>query len=450
MISYLDFNLTIEYTPGKSNVVADALSRRPDLRDSPPASASELNNMTTNTNTELIDNIRAASKLDSSYQRILHLSKPPREYSVKDGLLYCHDRIVVPNDATLRTRFLVETHDSPSSGHMGVAKTLDRLRGMCHWTRMSSDVYSYVRSCHSCQQNKASNQAPAGLMRPISMPDKRWQCVTMDLIGPLPTTKRGHDCIVVFVDKYSKMMHCSATNMTMTASQLATIFIDEVVRYHGIPESIISDRDTRINSDFWRSLWKQFGTQLNMSTAYHPQTDGQTERANRTLEQELRAYVNYHQNNWDDRLTMCEFAMNSAVQTSTGYTPFFLNYGDEVSLPLTQAIQRADSNHNESALQLVQSLHDDLELVQSNVAKAQKAQAFYADQHRRDVKFEVGERVLLSTDHIKNDRPTQKLSPKYIGPFKILEAYDNGVNYKLEMPHLLRKLHDVFHVSKLV
>ena len=447
------FNLSIEYTPGKTNVVADALSRRPDLRDSPSAStstsASALNNMTSNTSADIIDKIRTASKLDSSYQRILRMSKPPREYSVQDGLLYCNDRIVIPNDATLRTQLLIETHDTPSSGHFGVAKTLARLRALCHWTRMSTDVHAYVRSCHSCQQNKSSTQQPAGSLRPIPMPSKRWQCVTMDLIGPLPMTKRGHDCIVVCVDKYSKMVHYAATTLTVTAPQLATIFIDQVVRHHGFPESIISDRDTRFNSDFWRSLWKQLGTQLNMSTAYHPQTDGQTEVANKNLEQELRAYVSYHQDDWDDRLTLCEIATNSAVQTSTGYSPFYLNYGEEVSLPLTQAMQHAASNNNESALQLVQSLHDDLELARSNVEKAQQTQAFYADQHRRDVTFEVGERVLLSTDHIKNDRPTQKLSPKFIGPFKIIEAYDNGVTYKLELPHLLKKLHNVFHVSKL-
>ena len=372
-----------------------------------------------------------------------------RGFSVNDDLLYYNDRLVIPNDSALRTRLLIEAHDVASSGHMGVAKTKQRLRAVAHWKGMSNDVYNYVRSCTACQQNKSVNHAPYGLMHPIPTPTKRWQCVTLDLIGPLPTTKRGHDCIIVFVDKYSKMVHFAAANMTVTAPQMATIFINEVVRYHGVPESLISDRDTRFHSEFWKSFWTQLGSSLKMSTAYHPQTDGQTEVANKALEQQLRHYVSYHQDNWDDCLVLCEIATNSSVQTSTGYSPYFLNYGQEVSLPLTQAITRAKDNNNETALQLINELNEQLTIARENIAKAQQAQAHYADQHREHVTFQVGDEVLLSTDHIRNDRPTQKLSAKYIGPFKIIEAFDNGVNYKLALPHLLKKLHNVFHVSKL-
>ena len=448
------FNLRIEYIRGKSNVIADALSRRPDHKDSLSTSvststSSSLNNMSSITITDIIDDVRKLSKLDSSYQQQLQLPKLNRGYSIKDGLLFCYDRIVIPNDQTLRTRLLVEAHDSPLSAHMGVAKTKSRLRELCHWSGMSSDVFKYVRSCLLCQQNKSSNQAPSGLLHPIPMPDRRWQCVTMDFIGPLPMTKRGHDFVVVFVDKYSKMVHYAATNITVTAQQTASIFLNEIVRYHGVPDVIISDRDTRFKSDFWQSLWKQLGTKINMSTAYHPQTDGQTENANKTLEQELRAFVAYHQDDWDDWLVTCEIATNSAVQTSTGFTPYYLNYGQEISLPLSQAIKNSKLNQNENAIQLIEKLNENLEQARKNVIDAQQRQAHYANQHREDVSFEVGELVLLSTDHVKNDRPTQKLGPKFIGPFKIIEAYPNGVNYKLEMPHLLKKLHNVFHVSKL-
>jgi transposase InsO family protein len=141
----------------------------------------------------------------------------------------------------------------------------------------------------------------------------------MDLITQLPHTKAGNDAIVVVVDKYSKMLHCIPTTTTVTARQLAKLFFNEIVRLHGVPSSIISDRDPRFTSSFWQQLWKQLGTRLAMSTAYHPQTDGQTERANRTIEEMLRAYVNTKQNDWDEYLTAVEIAYNNGKQTSTGY-----------------------------------------------------------------------------------------------------------------------------------
>ena len=143
---------------------------------------------------------------------------------------------------------------------------------------------------------------------------------------------------MVFVDKLTKMVHYVATTTTVSAPQLATLFMREVVRLHGVPESILSDRDPRFTAHFWRAFWSQLGTTLTMSTAYHPQTDGQTERANRTLEEMLRARINFKQTDWDDHLAAAELAINNAQQASTGFSPFHLNYGQEVQLPLDQAI----------------------------------------------------------------------------------------------------------------
>ena len=152
----------------------------------------------------------------------------------------------------------------------------------------------------------------------LPTPSKRWEQVTMDRITQLPITDKGYDSIVVWVDKLSKKAIYAPTQTTITAPELASLMYREVVRHHGVPKSIISDRDPLFTSHFWRSLWELTGTKLNMSTAYHPQSDGQTERQNRTLEQYLRAHVNYHQNDWDKYLTSAEIAYNNSVNALTG------------------------------------------------------------------------------------------------------------------------------------
>ena len=160
----------------------------------------------------------------------------------------------------------------------------------------------------------------------------------MDLIIALPRSRSGKDAIVVFVCKLTKMVHYVATTTNVTAPELADIFMREVVRLHGVPESILSDRDPRFTAHFWRAFWTHLGTTLTMSTAYHPQSDGQTERANRTLEEMLRSVINFRQNDWDQHLASAEMAINDAKQASTGFSPFYLNYGQEVSMPLDRAL----------------------------------------------------------------------------------------------------------------
>ena len=272
----------------------------------------------------------------------------------------------------------------------------------------------------------------------------------MDFITQLPRTRLGHDALLVVVDKYSKMIHCIPTTTTVTAPQTAQLFIDNVVRLHGCPTSIISDRDTRFTSQFWQELWSRLGTKLAMSTAYHPQTDGQTERANRTIEEMLRAYVNKRQNDWDCHLTAVEIAYNNSRQASTGYSPFFLNTGQHPQLPLSLAasarLERSSSNA--SAEQLLEQLWEDLEIAQQSVAKAQAAQERNANRHRSERAFAVGNRVLLSTQDLRwSGRVTPKLTQRFIGPFVVKRVLSPLV-YELELPPTL-PVHPVFHVSKL-
>jgi len=207
---------------------------------------------------------------------------------------------------------------------------------------MNNDIHQYIKSCDSCQRIKASQQVPGGLLQPLSIPQYPWEQVSMDFITQLPKTKAGHDAIVVFVDTFSKMTHFAPTKTTATAPDTARIFFDHVFRLHGLPKSIISDRDAKFTSKFWQSLFHTMGTKLAMSTAFHPQTDGQTEHANRTLEDMLRAFTSYRQDDWDLQLTATEFTCNNAPNASTGMSPFHLNHGRDPFNPYSTLVKIPD------------------------------------------------------------------------------------------------------------
>src|SRR5690606_7615758 len=195
------------------------------------------------------------------------------------------------------------------------------------------DIKAYIASCEHCQRNKPALQRPAGLFMPLDIPSQRWDTISMDFIVRLPKTSRAYDAITVFVDKLSKQVHFCPSETTDTASDVARIFFDHVFRHRGMPRNIISDRDSRFTGNFWTALMRLMGTKLNMSTAFHPQSDGQTERTNRTLEEMLRSYVAYNQKDWDLFLPMMEFAYNNSKNPSTGFSPFFLNYGHHPLVP---------------------------------------------------------------------------------------------------------------------
>ena len=364
-------------------------------------------------------------------------------------LYHAATRLYIPNDIALKTRILQECHDTALSGHLGKDKTSEQVKRRFYWPKMDDDILQYVRSCDACQRNKPSQQSPMGLLQSLPIPDRPWQWVTLDLITGLPRSRSGNDAIVVFVCKLTKMVHYVATTTTVTAPQLASLFMREVVRHHGIPEAILSDRDPRFTANFWQALWKQLGTKLTMSTAYHPQTDGQTERANRTLEEMLRAYVNFQHTDWDEHLSHLEIAYNNSKQASTGYTPFYLNSGQEILLPIDDAIKPARVSANPEAAGRIQRLHNDLQRARDHIDKAQQRQARNADQHRRDVSFKVGDKVLLSTDHLRmiNIKGTPKFSEKFIGPFAIKRVVGPNA-YELDLPATMQ-IHPVLNISRL-
>jgi hypothetical protein len=416
----------INYKEGKSNL-SDPLSRRPDLMGIAAVSTEEF-----------LSRIRAAYEQDTYYD------KPFPYLTSRDGLWYMGDRLAIPKDKALRQEIIYEHHDVPSAGHLGITKTVQRVARHFWWPHLSRTIYYYVRSCPSCQRNKPSNQAPGGLLQPLPTPEAKWEQMTMDLITDLPPTKNGYDAIVTFVDRLTKQVHFAPTTKTVDAPGLAKIFRTTIFRLHGMPKVIISDRDERFLSHFWRALFATVGTHLQYSTAYHPQSDGQSERANRTLEEFLRHYINPRQDNWDDYLDLAEYAINDSINPSTGYTPFYLAYSQHTNTALdltTSALVPCAQDH-------LQEMKDIITHAKARLMEAHARQAFQANRHRRDLTFNVGDKVRLSTANLKlPSTMSRKLTAKYIGPFKV-ERIINPVAYKLKLPSTL-KIHPVFHVSLL-
>ncbi|KAJ9534829.1 hypothetical protein QJQ45_017277 [Haematococcus lacustris] len=434
-----EFDITFVHKAGKQHTVPDALSRRPDhqltalsIVDPDPSFFSTFD--------------RHAPE-DPAYQAALSqvLSPPspssPTHLQVIEGRLYTTStspRLYIPS-SPLRAQLLHEAHDAHTAAHLGRAKTLERLQRHFYWPQMHKTVQEYVRTCDKCQRNKATNQLPPGLLQPLPIPSSNWQQVSMDFIGPLPATPRGHTMIFTIVDKLSKMIHLIPTTTTATAHDTARLFFDHIFKHHGLPEAIISDRDPKFTSDFWTSLFHLTGTRLLLSSAYHPQTDGQTERANRTVEDMLRPYVNDHKTDWDQHLAAVEFAYNSSEHVGTGFTPFYLNYGQHPTTPSALLLPPPTLVPSQVA--------EDFEC--SALQRSIDTQKLHADQHRRHAEFEVGDLVLLSCANLNLQTAVNsaKLQPRFVGPFKVL-AKHSPVSYKLDLPSSMRIL-PTFHISRL-
>ena len=319
---------------------------------------------------------------------------------------------------------------------------------LMHHDGLERDVRQYVSVCDHCQRNKASNEKPAGLLQPLPVPEFRWQWVTVDFITDLPENKAGHTAIVVFVDRLSKMVHFAPCWNNMGAEEFAQIFVREIFRLHGIPKFLVSDRDKPdkpADSKFFGTVCKLLGIDQRMSTASHPQTDGQTERANRTLEDMLRHFINPAQSDWDVRLPCCEFAVNNAWNRATGSTPFFLNYGDHPRTPVNVDAMTplpAANSFVGRVSAVISSARDSL-------LNAQRRMSADADKARRDEQFEVGEFVLLSTKFLRLPHVgRKKLLNKYLGPFEIVSR-KGAVTYELRLPASMSRMYNVFHVALL-
>ena len=268
----------------------------------------------------------------------------------------------------------------------------------------------------------------------------------MDLVTDLPTSTSGYDTLLVFVDRFTKMIRIAPCNKTVTAEGIARLFIDTVFKLHGMPASLVSDRDPRFTGRFWRALTSMLGIELKFSTAYHPQTDGQTERANRSIEEMLRHFVATQQDQWEEYLPLVEFAHNNSTSQTTTFTPFELNYNRPPSTPFDRTIPL--DREVPAAATLAEQHQLRLESATAAMRGAQQRQKTAADRRRRHLEFQVGEYVWLSTANFKfTHLQSRKFTPRYFGPFMILKRI-SSVTYQLRLPDNY-KVHDVFHVSLL-
>ena len=357
-------------------------------------------------------------------------------------------RICVPEHLNIKQRILYEMHAAPYSGHLGAGNTERNIAQHYWWPNLQKEVISYVKTCPICQRNRKPTHKTYGELQSLPVPKDIWTSLSMDFITGLPMTSRGNDSIMVVVDRMSKMVHLIATTTTVTAVQVAQLYQDRVFALHGLPDDIISDRDTKFTSAFWQNLQKLLGTNILMSTSFHPQTDGQTERMNSVLEDMLRHYVSPDQKDWDLFLSLAEFSMNNCYKSSIQCTPFQLVYGKQPKTPASAHLTNI-KEQNPTATLRTRDMHEHLEKAKACMLAAQNRDKAYADHKTRPQTFEVGQRVLLSTKnlHIKNKQLTKKLLSRYIGPFKILSKKGSQA-YELELPPTMR-IHDVFHVSLL-
>lgn len=352
-------------------------------------------------------------------------------------------RIVVPT--TMVHDIISAHHDPPSAGHFGVRKTKDLISRHFTWPKMYKDITDFIASCPHCQINKSSHQAPQGLLQPLHIPDSRWQIISMDFITGLPRTSQRFDTILVVVDKLSKFVHLIPTRSTITAHGTSLLLNTHVFSIHGFPQTIITDRDPRFTSTYWKQFCSNLTIKRALTTAFHPQSDGQTERTNKVVEEVLRNLISYCHKSWDELLPFVQFCINNTISTSTGMTPYFLNFGTHPGSPITNQI-------TSTSLPVLEKVFSNMSLALTRVKRllqaAQDRQKFYADQHRRPHSFTEGTQVLLSSRHLRlQGRGKKKIYPKFLGPFTITKMV--GINAaQLDLPSTWN-IHNVFHVSLL-
>ena len=313
------------------------------------------------------------------------------EWKVAEGLIRRRGIIQVPNTQRARTLVVDQCHDDPAAGHLGRDKTVERVKLRFYWEGMDGWIADYVKSCVKCQRVKGTNQKVPGELMPMPIPPKPWAWISMDFLGPFTKTAAGFDMILVVVCMFSKMVHLIPTTRGAGAPEVGWLVDREVVRLHGVPEAIVHDRDVRFDCKYWRGLWESRGTELRFSTAYHPQTDGQTERTNRTALDVLRTSVNDSGKDWDKQLPMVELVINSAKQSSTGLTPFMIVYGREMVTPVDTRLKTGLVVDNPAVEELGIKLQKIWEETRKRIKVAQERQKRNADTRRRKEEYKAGD-----------------------------------------------------------
>lgn len=377
----------------------------------------------------------------------------PVKVSVSDctidnqGYLRFRGRLWVPDYEPLRTAIVQELHDSALIGHPGKNGTIAVVSRDFFWPNLQATVKQFVRNCGVCGRTKVWRDRKQGLLRPLPVPEQQWQEISVDFIGPLPLSQ-GFDMIAVFTDRLSKGVVLAACHSTITSEEFAKLFITSYYGLHGLPTAIVSDRGPQFIGQAWGTVCKLLKINRRLSTAFHPQTDGSTERANTEIEVLLRQWVNYEQNDWVFWLPVVQLAINGRDSTVTGLSPFMLSHGYplrtmdslvEVPVPTTlrSPIQKGQA--------IVAKLKAVTQWAQSEMAKSQQDQEFYANRSRNVAPaYKVGDKVYLSLQNIRTNRPSKKLDDRS-AKFTVVEVVGPS-SYRLDTPS---GIHNVFHTDLL-
>src|ERR1700742_1282956 len=480
------FNYTVHYRPGRLGGKPDILTRRSDVYpkggDGAYALANPQNMQTLFKDGQLVELLRASYILspdvrsaeisvqlratildfDALHTDIItalgidegvaeHLKSPSAPWSLSsNGLLLYNLRVYVPNANDLRLRVLQSKHDHTSAGHPGFKKTLDLVRREFYWPELHSFISEFCRTCDTCPRNKPARHKPYSLLKQLPIPERPWDSISLDFIGELPAsvaadTQVQHNAILVVIDRLTKMSLFIPTSTSATAKDLAMLYVRHIFSKHGVPSDVVSDRGTLFTSQFMSALGRLLNIKLNYSTAFHPETDGQTEQTNQTLEIFLRTYSNYQQDDWANWLPIAEFAYNNSVHSATQVLPFFANYGYNPKATIALDVASPDPSAHDFSQSLT-ILHN---YCKEQVAVAQSQYQVPGDQRRQPApEFKANDLVWLNAKNITTKRPSKKLDQRRLGPYKITKANSSHA-FRLELPRTLRFIHPVFHVSLL-
>ena len=360
------------------------------------------------------------------------------------------DRITIPNVTVLKNRIISEHHDNRLSGHQGRDRTLDLVSRQFYWSGLKKDVDDYIRHCPNCHRNKSHPAKTQGQLQPLPIPTEPWEQVSTDFLTGILKTVRGFDAILVFVCRLTKMVHIIPSTKTCTAPRFAQHLFEHVVQYHGTPKTLISDRGKQFSGLFTRAFAELMGTRTTLTSAYHPQTNGQTERLNRVIEEILRHFVSNTPDDWDLLLPAVAFAINNAKQTSTGFSPFYLNYGRHPHTPFSREVAEYYKLSDivvPAATTQADKIRTAISLAKISIATAQNRQKQYYDKNKAPTTFKQGDYVYLNATNLRRGAG-KKLLPKHLGPYPITRMVGPNAA-ELALTDDLKRLHNVFNVSLL-
>ncbi|KAI7808450.1 Pol polyprotein [Triplophysa rosa] len=419
------FNFSLSYRPGSKNVKPDALSR---LFEAP---GRELTADAILPKGVVVGAVSWA--LERRVEEAGRGEQVPRECPA--------GRLFVP--AALRPEVLQWGHSSKFFGHPGVRGTLASVRQRFWWPSLATDVGQFVLACPICAQCKPSHRPPAGLLRPLPIPSRPWSHIAMDFVTGLPPSG-GNTVILTVVDRFSKAAHFIPLPKLPSTRETSQLLVDHVFRLHGLPVDVVSDRGPQFTSRFWKEFCRQIGASASLSSGFHPQTNGQCERANQDLGRKLRCLTSHNPCSWSQQLSWVEYAHNSLPVSSSGMSPFECSVGYQPPLFPSQEPEAAVP----SALAFVRRCRRTWTRARGVLARTSQRTKAAADRHRiSPPPYVCGQRVWLSTKDLPLRAPSKKLAPRFIGPYRIMKVV-NPVAVWLKLPHNLGRVHPVFHVSR--